>query len=99
MLSNMLIVVLLLWVSLYGLRRHQERFFIRLEGAQFKVKRGQPPHRLIRLCEQLTQQADPIKGTIRGLKKSQGQGIVLNCSRSIPASYQQDIFLFWRRGS
>lgn len=97
MLSNMLLVVLLLWVGLYGLRRYQERFLIRLDGAHFKVKRGQPPRRLIRLCEQLIQKTGPIKGTIRGLKKS--QGIVLNCSRSIPASYQQDIFLFWRRGS
>ncbi|WP_417618294.1 DUF3634 family protein [Oceanisphaera sp.] len=95
MFSNILLVSLSLFGLLYLLRRHQERFLITIEGVQVTVKRGQPPPALILHCRQLLREARTLKGTIRGLKK--GNAIVLSCSRSIPASYRQDIHLFWQQ--
>lgn len=95
MFSNMILVSFALFGLLYLLRRRQERFLIIIEGMHVKVKRGQPPQALIVHCRQLLQDARTLKGTIRGMKK--GNGIILSCSRSIPASYRQDIHLFWQQ--
>lgn len=95
MFSNILWISLALFGLLHLLRRHQERFLITIEGVQVTVKRGQPPPALLLHCRQLLRDAHTLKGTIRGLKK--GNDIVLSCSRSIPASYRQDIHLFWQQ--
>ena len=95
MFSNMLLVSLVLFAMLYLLRRRQERFLITIEGAHLQVTRGQPPQALILHCRHLIQDAYTLQGTIRGLK--QGNDIALSCSRSIPASYRQDIHLFWQQ--
>lgn len=78
MCSSILLATLTLWVSSYGLRRHQESFLIRREGTHFKVKRGQPSVGIIRLFDQLAHQTPLIKGTIRGQRKP--RGVMLNCS-------------------
>ncbi|MFD1008588.1 MULTISPECIES: DUF3634 family protein [Oceanisphaera] len=95
MFSNMLLVSLALFALLYLLRRRQERFLITIEGAHVKVTRGQPPQALVLHCRQLIQDAYVLQGTIRGLKK--GNEITLSCSRSIPASYRQNLHLFWQQ--
>ncbi len=97
MFGTISLISLALFGLLYALRRRQERFLITIEGIHLKVKRGHPPQELVRHCRQLMQDARTLKGTIRGLK--QGDGVMLSCSRSIPASYRQDIHLFWQQQS
>ncbi|PSJ44463.1 DUF3634 domain-containing protein [Zobellella endophytica] len=95
MFSILVSTSLALFGLLYLLRRQQESFCIRIEGIHLNVKRGRPPQALLSHCQQLMQDARTLKGTIRGVKK--GSGITLSCSRSIPASYRQDIRLFWQK--
>lgn len=97
MFGTISLISLALFGLLYALRRRQESFLITIEGVHLNVKRGQPPQTLIRHCQQMMQDARTLKGTIRGFKK--GDGVVLSCSRSIPASYRQDIHLFWQQQS
>lgn len=97
MFGTISLVSLTLFGLLHALRRRQEHFLITIEGIHLKVKRGQPPQALVCHCRQLMQDARTLKGTVRGLKK--GNGVVLSCSRSIPASYRQDIQLFWQQQS
>lgn len=85
---------LALFGLLYILRRHQESFCIVLSGLQLHVVRGRPPQALLSHCHQLLQHSRALKGSIRGVKK--GAGISLNCSRSIPFAYRQDIRQFWQ---
>ncbi|WP_375056707.1 DUF3634 family protein [Zobellella sp. DQSA1] len=94
MFSILVITSAALFGLLYLLRRRQESFCIAIEGIHLNVKRGRPPQALLRHCQQLVQDARTLKGTIRGVKK--GGGVILSCSRSIPASYRQDIRLFWQ---
>lgn len=79
---------------LYVLRRRQESFCITIEGIHLNVKRGRPPQALLSHCQQLVRDARTLKGTIRGIRR--GGQVELSCSRSIPASYRQDIHLFWQ---
>lgn len=95
MFSILVITSAALFTLLYLLRRRQESFCITIEGIHLNVKRGRPPQALLHHCQQLVQDARTLKGTIRGMKK--GSGVVLSCSRSIPASYRQDIRLFWQQ--
>lgn len=95
MFGTISLISLALFGLLYALRRRQESFLITIEGIHLNVKRGQAPQALIRHCQQLMQDARTLKGTIRGFKK--GDDVVLSCSRSIPASYRQDIHLFWQQ--
>ncbi|MDP5293232.1 DUF3634 family protein [Oceanimonas sp. CHS3-5] len=84
-----------LFALLYLLRRRQESFCITIHGAHLKVKRGSPPQNLLSHCRQMVDDARTLKGTIRGIRR--GNEVVLMCSRSIPASYRQDIRLFWQK--
>lgn len=86
-----------LFALLYLLRRRQESFCITIRNDHLKVKRGQPPSYLLHQCHQLATDAQTLRGTIRGMNK--GGRVVLTCSRSIPASYRQDIHLFWQKQS
>ena len=95
MFTVLLFTSLALFSLLYLLRRRQESFCIVLEGIHINVERGRPPQALLSHCQQLLQHSRTLKGTIRGIKK--GTTISLNCSRSIPVAYRQDIRLFWQR--
>ncbi|WP_445401993.1 DUF3634 family protein [Zobellella sp. An-6] len=94
MFSILVVTSTALFGLLYLLRRRQESFCITIKGIHLNVKRGRPPQALLSHCQQLVQDARTLKGTIRGVKR--GGGVVLSCSRSIPASYRQDIRLFWQ---
>ncbi|NHH99352.1 MULTISPECIES: DUF3634 family protein [Oceanimonas] len=84
-----------LFVLLYLLRRRQESFCISIHGMRLQVKRGAPPQALLSHCRRVADDARTLKGTVRGIRR--GNGVVLMCSRSIPASYRQDIRLFWQK--
>ncbi|WMC10402.1 DUF3634 family protein [Oceanimonas pelagia] len=85
----------LLFALLYLLRRRQESFCITIQGEQLRVKRGTPPPDLLQHCRQMVHDARTLRGTIRGFRR--GNEVVLMCSRSIPASYRQDIRLLWQK--
>ncbi|AEY00062.1 hypothetical protein GU3_01525 [Oceanimonas sp. GK1] len=85
----------LLFALLYLLRRRQESFCITIHDERLDIKRGHPPQDLLSHCRQMVQEARTLRGTIRGIRR--GNEVVLMCSRSIPASYRQDIRLFWQK--
>ncbi len=95
MFTTLIFTSLTLFGLLYVLRRRQESFLITIEGVHLTIKRGRPPQALLQHCRQLMLDARTLKGTIRGLKK--GNDVALSCSRSIPATYRQDIHLFWQQ--
>ncbi|WP_107852135.1 DUF3634 family protein [Oceanimonas marisflavi] len=84
-----------LFALLYLLRRRQEHFCITIRDAHLNVKRGNPPPGLLSHCQHLINDTRSLRGTIRGIRR--GKEVVLMCSRSIPASYRQDIRLFWQK--
>ena len=95
MFSTLAATSALLFALLYLLRRRQESFCITIRDAHLRVIRGQPPSNLLTHCHQMATDARSLKGTIRGMRR--GSQVILMCSRSIPASYRQDIHLFWQK--